>query len=515
MAELLAPIAARRGEAPALVDERGATSWRALDERVNRLVHALRARGVAHGGTVAVMSRNRREWLEVQLAALHTGVTLVPVNWHWVADELAYVLGDSGASLLFVEDEFADVAAKAAAQGHGVAVVVIGDPGAGIDAEPYEALLEGQPSDEPEGQSAVLPMFYTSGTTGFPKGVRQASALTVPSQLAAAGAGFGQLMGFPADGVTLLDGPIYHQAQWSFAILPLSSGSTVVTRKAFDAAGLLRLVDEHRVTNMHLVPTQFVRLLALPDDVRAAFDGSSLVTVYHGAAPCSLDVKRRMIEWWGPVLTEYYGGTESGMVSVVTADEWLRKPGSVGRILDYIELRVLDDDGNPVPLRTQGQLWTKDLRGNDFAYHNDEAKTEAAHRDGFTTLGDVGYLDEDGYLFLCDRKIDMIISGGVNIYPAEIEGVLVGHPAVVDAAVFGVPDDEFGEQVKAAVQLDTRYDETPELAAELIAYCRERIAGYKAPKSVDFLADLPRTPTGKLYKRLLRDRYWEGRERRI
>jgi long-chain acyl-CoA synthetase len=249
--------------------------------------------------------------------------------------------------------------------------------------------------------------------------------------------------------------------------------------------------------------------------VRSSFGGSSLVTVMHGAAPCPVEVKRRMIEWWGPVIHEYYGGTEGGFLTLIDGDEWLRKPGSLGKVVPGAELEVVDPDGNECPPGTPGQIYFKSATGGDFEYHKAPEKTQAAHLAGMGTLGDIGYLDDDGYLFLSDRKIDMIISGGVNIYPAEIEGVLVGHAAVADAAVFGIPDDEMGEQVKAAVELIEGTPPSDELAAELIAYVREHLAGYKAPRSIDFEAQLPRHPTGKLYKRLLRDKYWEGTGRTI
>jgi long-chain acyl-CoA synthetase len=504
MAELLAPIVARRGPAaPALVDERGTTTWGELDERANRLIHAFRAAGLGVGDTISLMARNRREWFEVYTAATHTGLTVVPVNWHWVADELAYVLDNSDSKAL--------VAADALARSPGVTTVVT----IGRD---YEDLVASGSPDEPADQSTGGPMFYTSGTTGFPKGVRSTASTTgSPMSSSVGAAAVAQaVLGYPVDGVTLLVGPAYHSAQWAFSVLPLAVGSTIVMREGFDPAEALRLIEEHGVTNVHLVPTQFIRFLKLPDEVRASFDPSSLQVVMHGAAPCSMEVKRRMLEWWGPVITEYYGGTESGFLSFISGTDWLAKPGSVGVPVATMEVKILDDEGNEQPPGTPGQIWTRSRLGGDFRYHKDDAKTAAAHRDGgLQSLGDIGYLDEDGYLFLSDRKIDMIISGGVNIYPAEIEGVLVTHPQVADAAVFGVPDDEFGEAVKAAVQLVDGAVPGDDLAADITAHCREHLAGYKVPRSVDFEAELPRTPTGKLYKRLLRDRYWEGTGRSL
>jgi long-chain acyl-CoA synthetase len=529
MTQLLSRIAERKGDEPALIDERGSTSWSDFDERANRFIHALRARGLRDGSTVALMSGNRREAFEITAAAAHAAWVIVPVNWHWVEDELVYVVEDSGADALIVEDSFFDVGRAAAARlGAACPVrILIGDVGPDADHaefdstsfEAYEEVLASGSPTEPSDQARGGPMFYTSGTTGFPKGVR--SALTASGgdlgMLELICAGFTDMLGLPDDGVTLLEGPMYHSAQWVFAMFPLAGrGSTVVMRQRFDPAETLELIDRHGVTNVHLVPTQFLRLLRLPDPVRAGFDGSSLEVVYHGAAPCPSAVKRSMLEWWGPKVTEYYGGTEGGFLTVISGSEWLERPGSIGQALANVDLRVLDDAGHECPPNTAGQIYFKSLMGSDFEYHNAPEKTAAAHSgDGYGTLGDIGYVDDDGFVFLSDRKIDMIISGGVNIYPAEIEGVLVTHPAVADAAVFGVPDDEFGEQVKAVVELTPGVEAGDDLQRELIDHVRQHLAGYKAPRTVEFSPQLPRTPTGKLLKRQLRDPYWKGSGRTI
>lgn len=521
MARLTAAIAQRKGDVPALVDEFGELSWRSFDERINRVIHGLRAAGLNSGDTLALMCGNRREYFEVTVAAMHAGMIIVPVNWHWVAAELAYVIEDSDAVAFIVEDRYADVAVEACAdaQAAGCPVrIVIGDQ-VPVGFEGYEDVLARSDPSEPEDQTSGGPMFYTSGTTGFPKGVRSAltatgNDLAIVDLVAQASMGMLQV---PTDGVTLLEGPAYHSAQWGLSVLPLlGAASTIVMRHRFDPAELLDLVDRYQVTNMHLVPTQFIRLLKLPDDVRARFDGSSLAIVIHGAAPCPIDVKQRMLDWWGPVVMEYYGGTEGGFLTIITGEEWLARPGSLGKATAMTELLIVDDDGVPCGVGESGQIYFASRMGADFEYHKAPEKTEAAHRaPGVGTLGDIGYLDDEGYLFMSDRKIDMIISGGVNIYPAEIEGVLVGHPAVADAAVFGIPDDEMGEQVKAAVELVDGLSASDDLAAELIAFVRESLAGYKAPKTIDFEERLPRHPTGKLYKRLLRDPYWEGSGRTI
>jgi len=520
MPECTRPFAEARGDRPALIDEAGETSWSALDERADRLVHWLRAQGLAHGDRLALVCGNRRENFEVVVAACQTGLLYVPLNWHWHPEEIAYVVENAGARAVIADERFAEATAEAMERlgdrAPAARLQIGGRPLPGFDA--YEDALAGQSPEAPADLMAGGPMFYTSGTTGRPKGVRNGTlASTRPAALLGLmGKGLCAGLGIPAEGVTLLEGPLYHSAQWAFGFLPLAAGSTVVMRHKFDAAETLALIDRHAVTNVHLVPTQFVRLLRLDEATRRAFSGASLVQVLHGAAPCSPEIKRRMIQWWGPVVTEYYGATEGGIISTISADEWLRKGGSLGKPSPNIEVIVVGEDGQRLPPGEAGQLYFRNQSGADFEYHEDPEKTKAAHLEpGVFTFGDVGYLDDEGYLHMSDRKIDMVISGGVNIYPAEIEGVLVTHPAVADAAVFGVPNEEFGEEVKAAVELAPGHAPGEPLAEELIAHCREHLAGYKAPRSVDFEEALPRYPTGKLYKRILRDRYWEGVDRRI
>jgi long-chain acyl-CoA synthetase len=512
MAENFAPLAARKPEQAALVDERQTVTWREFDTHVNQLIAALRGLGLGVGDTVGVLCGNRVELFEVLAATMHAGIVVVPLNWHWVADEIAYVLDDAEARALLVDPDFVGVARDALERlDRDLLVVTVGD-------DEYRARLAAQPGAEPDAQALGGPMFYTSWTTGRPKGVRNSlTRAGLPAstwQLAATGA-VAQLA-LPTDGVTLLCGPAYHSAQWAFSMLPFLAGGSVVMRQHFDAAETLELIDRHQVTNVHLVPTQLTRLLRLPDATRAAFSGASLRVVYHGAAPCPPEVKRRMIDWWGPKLVEYYGGTEGAMLSTIDSPEWLDHPTSVGKPWSTVEVLVLHDDGSPCAVGEEGTLYVRNLLGMDFEYHGDEAKTAAAHREpGVFTLGDIGYLDADGYLHLSDRRIDLIISGGVNIYPAEIEGVMQAHPAVRDVAVFGIPNDEFGEEVKAAVELEAGYEPSPALVAELLGHCRENLAGYKVPRSIDFEAELPRHPTGKLYKRVLRDVYWQDTGRRI
>ena len=516
MAVLLDAHASDRPDEPALIDERGATSWGELRTRVTKLSNAFAARGTGSGDTIAVMMGNRREFFEVLLAAAHTGFTVVPVNWHWVADELAYVIGDSGARGLIVGDRFVDVAVEALADERSTTIEFSAVAGGG-PLDDYEDLV-GSGADTPLGEQLLGgPMFYTSGTTGRPKGVRGmlSGGQGIPSEV------FALICSsmndyVPAGGTTLLAGPAYHSAQWAFSFMPLVNGSSLVMRHKFDAGETLRLIDEHAVTNTHLVPTQFKRILDLPADERAAFDGSSLVALWHGAAPCPPPWKRAMIDWMGPVVHEYYGSTEGAFISTIRAEDWLQRGGSVGKPLPVMEVFVVDDDGNHVGPDQTGTLYFKSAMGSDFEYHNDPDKTAAAHLEpGVFTTGDVGHLDADGYLWLSDRKIDMIISGGVNIYPAEIEAVLAEHPAVGDVAVIGVPDEEFGEQVKAVVQLSAGVADRERVGEELLRACRERLAGYKCPRSVDFVDELPRTGTGKILKRELRGPYWADAGRTI
>jgi len=524
MAFMTSPVATRRGDTPALIDETGRCGWRELDRRLNRLIRALRAAGLRPGDRIALFAGNSRAVIEMAAAASHAGIGYVPVNWHFTVDELAHVLADSGAVGLFTDSRFADVAAQAlarvpAAGAHLRACAAIA-PG---DALPpgfvaFEALVASQHDDsEPPDQAQGGPMFYTSGTTGRPKGVVRSTGGPPPIEaLQTMAEGLATMLALPRDGTTLLCGPYYHSAQFGWSFYPMLTGSTIVMTQRFDAARTLALIDEHRVTNLHLVPTQFIRLLRLDDDLKRRFDGRSLVRVWHGAAPCPPQVKREMIDWWGPCIHEYYGSTEGSVVTGISSQEWLQRPASVGRAVFQTDVIILRDDGSEAATGEQGTIYMRSRRGLDLKYHNDPAKTEAAHRGaGLFTTGDVGWVDAEGYLHLTDRKIDMIISGGVNIYPAEIEASLAAHPAVQDVAVIGVPNAEFGEEVKAIVQPAPGRSPDNALAEELLGHCRAALAGYKVPRSIEFRDEMPRTETGKLQKRLLRDAYWQGVERRI
>ncbi len=520
MSVLTKSFAASRGDDLALADDIGTLTWAELDERVNRLIHSFRAAGVGPGDTISIMSGNCNEWFEVAFACANAGITYVPVNWHLVAAEIAYTLVDSGSKAFICGHHFLSEATKALAETRvrdvELALVIGGEPSDRFQS--YERFLSAGSPDEPNDQSFGGPMFYTSGTTGNPKGVRGTLAAmpagSDPAIWQLIGAGFANQV--EGDGRTVLCGPAYHSAQWAFSFLPMIVGSATIMQHKYDSAEVLRLIDEFAATNVHLVPTQMKRLIDLPDDVKGRFDGSSLQLVMHGAAPCPPRIKQAMIDWWGPKITEYYGSTEGSVITMIDSTEWMAKGGSVGRPLPTMEIIVVRDDGSRCRTNESGTLYFRNAMGTDFEYHNAPEKTADSHLEpGVFTTGDVGYVDDDGFLWLSDRKIDMIISGGVNIYPAEIEGVLGGHPLVADVAVIGVPNEDFGEEVKAIVVAAEGVAADDELRTTLAAHCRELLAGFKVPRSYDFVAELPRTGTGKIQKAKLRTPFWAGHERAI
>ena len=502
--------AARRPDQPAhVMAGSGATvTYRRLDDGSNRLAQVLHARGLRPGDGIAIWMENNATYLEAAWAAQRSGLYYTTVSARLTPGEAEYVVDDSGAHVLVTSYALRHLAAELADRLPAVHTRLM--VGGTIDGyEPYEEVVGAAPATPLPEQLEGRTMLYSSGTTGRPKGVKRDlplvplgtpkydSVLTI-----------GQAMyGYGEDMVFLSPAPLYHTAPLWFSMAVHRVGGTVVVMEHFDPVELLALVERHRVTHTLMVPTMFVRLLKLPEQVRAGFDVSSLRCCVHGAAPCPVPVKEEMIRWWGPVLHEYYAGTEGNGYVGCSSEEWLAHPGTVGRSLFGPVLRILDDEGRELP---PGQIGTVYFEGGpDFEYHNDPEKTRAAHdAHGRTTLGDVGYLDEDGYLYLTDRKAYTIISGGVNVYPQEAEDVLVTHPKVLDVAVFGVPHEDLGEQVKAVVQPVDPAEAGPDLEAELIAWCRERLATYKCPRTVDFEHELPRHPTGKLYKRLLKDRYW-------
>ncbi len=493
-------LARDRPDDLALDDLERTRSFGELLDRARRFAGLLRhTYGIEPGGHAAMVMGNRVEFVELLLGAQLAGVWLTPVNWHLTAGEVGYIVEDSGSGLLVADPDY-EATARAATDRP---VLVAGDE---LDA----ALAEVEPLEvDPDGPAGGS-MLYTSGTTGRPKGVKRPRTAALGPTLAASGLA-GPALGFDGKGPHLVTGPLYHAAPLGFATIDLHNGAPLVIMPRFDPAQMLRLITERQVRSTHLVPIMFVRALRLPEEDRAAFDPSSLNTVLHGAAPVSPQVKAEMIEWWGEVIVEYWGSTEGGVFTLVGAKEWLERPGTVGKALPSYEVFAVDDDGRRLPPGEVGTLYCRSVRSTEvFEYHGDPDKTRKAHLEpGVFTMGDVGRVDEDGYVFLSDRAADMIISGGVNIYPAEIESVLIQHPAVRDVAVFGIPDEEWGEQVKAAVELAEGHTPSSGLEAEILAFARQHLGGYKVPRSVDFEEALPRHPTGKLYKRLLRDKYWQ------
>ncbi|MFE9371277.1 acyl-CoA synthetase [Streptomyces sp. NPDC006711] len=481
-----------------------------LHGAVNQLVHGLRAAGLRRGDAFAVVLPNGVEFFTAYLAASQAGFYLVPVNHHLVGPEIAWIVSDSGAKVLIAHERFADAATSAADEAklpasHRYAVGAI----AGF--APYAQLLSGQPESAPDDRTLGWVMNYTSGTTGRPRGIRRPLPGKLPEETHLGG--FLAIFGITPfdDNVHLVCSPLYHTAVLQFAGASLHIGHRVVLMDKWTPTDMLRLIDEQACTHTHMVPTQFHRLLSLPEEVRARYDVSSLRHAIHGAAPCPDHVKRAMIDWWGSCVEEYYAASEGGG-AFATAEDWLKKPGTVGKAWPISELAVFDDDGERLPAGELGTVYMKMSTGG-FSYHKDESKTRKNRIGDFFTVGDLGYLDEDGYLFLRDRKIDMIISGGVNIYPAEIEAALLTHPAVADAAVFGIPHVDWGEEVKAVVEAAEGFQAGEELAARILDHCEGRLAAYKRPKSVDFIGAMPRDPNGKLYKRRLREPYWEGHRR--
>ncbi|UUV33703.1 acyl-CoA synthetase [Amycolatopsis roodepoortensis] len=503
-------IAAQEPERVALVDPDGRSiGYGELAAKANAYARGLQALGLEAGDVVVVLQPNGDELVAAYFAAIQSGLYIVVVNWHLVGPEVAYILSDSGAKAFLAHERFADVAIAAADEA-GIperARFAVGD----VEGfRRIEELGSGEGDGRPERRTAGSPMLYTSGTTGRPKGVRRPLTGADPDSVPAASTWFFGIFGLaPHDGhVHLCGSPLYHTAVLNFVAISLQLGHTAVLMDRWDAEDMLRLIERHRVTHSHMVPTQFRRLLALPDDVRAAYDLSSLRVMIHGAAPCPLEVKRRMLDWWGPVVTEYYAATEGGGTAI-SGEEWLRKPGSVGLPWPGSTIKILDEEGTELPAGETGTVYMK-MGDSKFEYHKDRAKTDKARVGDLFTLGDVGHLDEDGYLFLHDRKADLIISGGVNIYPAEIEGELVMHPKIADVAVFGVPHEDWGEAIKAVVEPADGVEPSEELTAEILEYAASRLAKFKLPRSVDYLPELPRDPNGKLYKRKLRDPYWEG-----
>jgi long-chain acyl-CoA synthetase len=507
-------FAERTPDVPAIImGSNGETvTYAQLEERSVRVARALRSLGLRVGDHIAILMENNRPYLEVAWAAQRSGLFYTAINTHLRAGEVQYILDDCGAVALVASESMVEVVAGLNLTRVDIRVSAVGDlPGYAR----YDELLESATSDPLRDECEGREMLYSSGTTGRPKGVRKQLPGTPLGDPTSAPVQIAQGLyarGGATDVVYLSPAPLYHGAPLVSSMSIHRLGGTVVVMERFDPSQCLQLIERHGVTQGQFVPTMFVRMLRLPHEERERYDLSSLRYVVHAAAPCPVEVKRQMIDWWGPIIHEYYSGTEDIGNTYISPEEWLAHPGSVGRPTS--ECHIVGDNGEELPPGEAGLVYF--AGGRPFEYHNDPEKTASVTNErGWRTLGDVGYLDEDGYLYLTDRQAHMIISGGVNIYPQEAENLLTGHPAVADVAVIGVPDPEMGEAVKAVITLTDPDAAGPELAAELLAFCRSELATYKCPRNVDFVDTLPRDDSGKLYKRLLRERYWEGHDSRV
>lgn len=479
-------------------------SFAQLEARANQGAHLLRECGVQIGDHILILMENRREFLEICFAADRSGIYYTTASTHLTFDEIGHIAGDCGAKLLIMSEKFLDIGNRQrSVLGPDIRIFLVGARHAGF--ENWAAALASRPETPIADEQQGLDMLYSSGTTGRPKGVKwplTGQPVGAPTMLVTL---LTSLFGYSAETRYLCPAPLYHAAPLRHTMVTLKMGGSAYVMARFDAETSLRIVARERITHCQWVPTMFVRMLKLPEEVRAGYDMSSMEMAIHAAAPCPVDVKQRMIDWWGPIIVEYYAGTENNGFTCLDTPQWLDHKGSVGSAKLGV-LHICDENGRELPLGEEGEVYFEN--GHQFEYHNDPAKTaQCANAQGWTTLGDIGRLDEDGYLYLTDRKFFVIISGGVNVYPRETEDALLGHPAVLDAAVIGVPHDELGEEVKAVVQLVDGETPSPDLGAALMAHCRETLSAIKCPRSVDFRETLPRTETGKLLKRRLRDEY--------
>jgi acyl-CoA synthetase (AMP-forming)/AMP-acid ligase II len=509
--------ARKRPDHPALImaGSGETVSYRELDERSNRLAQLLRARGLRRGDHIAIFTENHPVFFDAMWAAYRSGLYWTPINSHLTPDEAAYIASDCGARAIVTTTTLAEPAA-ALVERAPIEIRLMADTGGPMAKgyEPYASAVAAFPSTPIPDESEGWQMMYSSGTTGRPKGILPPLPDLRPGDPHPLCDASRNLFGFGEDTIYLSPAPLHHAAPSVTCSIVQRWGGTAVCMERFDAEQCLAYIERYRITHAQFVPTMFVRMLKLPEEVRRRYDLSSLRIAQHAAAPCPVDVKRQMLEWWGPIIYEYYSGSENSGGTSITPQEWLAHPGSVGRVMSG-KIHILDDEGRELPPGEAGTVWFENQNPR-FVYHNDPEKTAQTYNErGWSTLGDIGYLDEEGYLYLTDRKAFMIIAGGANIYPQEAENVLIGHPKVMDVAVIGVPDPDMGEAVKAVVQPVDWADAGPALEAELLEYVRARLAHYKCPRSIDFDPALPRLENGKLYKRRIKDRYWGGRTSRI
>jgi long-chain acyl-CoA synthetase len=535
---LIAYHAQQAPERMAVTTVYGERTFGQLNSRINQLARVFRQAGLQPDDAVALLLVNRCEFLEVYYAAMRTGLRVTPINWHLTGDDAAYIVDNCEAKGFVADVECATTAQQALSQASGVKIALaVGGEIEGF--EDYEETVDQQPSHNIDNPTSGSQMLYTSGTTGRPKGVYRdrvalrraiaaqagaAQAATQPAQAAPAPAArapvataAGGAAGYnPDTDRTLCTGPGYHAAPLAFNILsPIAQGVGIVMMDRWDAEECLRLVAEYKITHTHMVATMFHRLLSLPEEVRSNYDSSSLRYVLHGAAPCPVHVKQAMMDWLGPVIYEYYAATEGGGGFFIGPEDWLKKPDSVGKAPDANNNKIVDDEGNEVPQGEIGTIYFQAPQVGRFEYYKDSKKTADSYMGDFFTLGDMGYFDADGYLFLTGRNAETIISGGVNIYPQEADNVLLKHPAIADVCTIGIPNEEWGEEVKSVVQLNEGYSESNEMAEELITFSREMLPAYKSPRSIDFVAELPRLPSGKIQRRKVREPYWAGMDKQI
>lgn len=503
-----AEVAAATPDKPAYIiaETNEVVTFGELEARANQGAHLFRRLGLVRGDHIALLLENHREFFTIAWAAQRAGLYYTAISWRLQSEEVEYIVNNCEAQVFITSSARADVVASLKGKLGQVRHAFMLD-GVGEDFAGWEQAIASEPETPIDDQMEGASMLYSSGTTGYPKGVKR------PLPDGEYGTGeplslLGMLYGMTSDSTYLSPAPLYHAAPLGFTMSCLRNGTTVVVMQHFEAEFALKCIEQYQITHSQWVPTMFIRMLKMPEDVRLRYDVSSLQVAIHAAAPCPVPIKEQMIDWWGPVIYEYYAGTEGNGFVQLNSQEWLAHKGSVGKPLTC-ELHICDDDGNEVPVGEPGTVFMGG--GGEFEYYKDPGKTEdSRHPQGWTTLGDVGYVDKDGYLYLTDRKHFMIISGGVNIYPQEAENVLITHDKVLDVAVFGVPNEDFGEEVKAVVQLKDPSDADALLEVELLNYCREHLSHVKCPRSVDFRLELPRHPTGKLYKRLLKDEYWQN-----
>jgi long-chain acyl-CoA synthetase len=498
-------------ERPAIISPNGDRTYSELNARANQLVRALRRAGVKEGDAVALLCANRPEFVEACVACARSGVRLTPINWHLTGEEVGYIVENCEAKAFIADARFSENAIEAT-RGLPTVTCKLSVDGSIDGFVSYNEALDQEEAHNIEDPTAGTQMLYTSGTTGHPKGVYRKSTPPVSPLLVK----LRETANFdPEHDVALSTGPLYHAAPLALNLnFPLNSGVGVVLMDRWDAEETMKLVAKHKITHTHVVPTMLHRMLALPADVREKYDLSSLRWVLHGAAPCPVHVKEESIKWLGPVIYEYYAATEGGGI-FTESEEWLAKPGTVGRVLEGVVVEVQDDEGKPLPAGEVGTIYFKAPDVGRFEYFKAPEKTEGAYRGNYYTMGDMGYLDEDGFLFLTGRSAEVIISGGVNIYPAEVDQELLRHPAVADVATVGVPNEEWGEEVKSVVQLADGIQPSDEIKNDLLEFANEHLPSYKRPRSIDFATDLPRLPTGKIVRRQVREPYWEGRDKKI